>query len=205
MRWVDSLLRLRALLFRQRNLMTSFKMNCNFIWKCRQENNQQRDLSTDEAKRQARLQFGSVERTTEECREARGVNFFETLWADTRYALRGMRRSPLFAVTIIAIISVGLGLNTAIFTIFDAYVLRPLAVRDPDSLFRLRWTDHRGNDQLFTWKQFEELQSYQNGRALGDAVCVRAHRQSADVRLVSDREFLPDAGRQRAVRQNSVS
>ena len=172
MRFGDLLLRLRALLF-SREMDQELQEELQFHLEMQARKNLSRAFDPVEAKRQARLQFGSVERTTEECREARGVNFLETLAHDVRYALRGFRRSPVFAGTVIAVIAVGLGINTAVFTIFDAYVLRPVAVRDPDSLYRLRWTDRRGNDHLFTWKQFEELTRDKDQRVLSDPITER--------------------------------
>ena len=53
---------------------------------------------------------------------------------DVRYAVRGLRRAPGFALAVIAAIGLGIGLNTTLFTVFNAYVLRPHAVRDPYSL-----------------------------------------------------------------------
>jgi hypothetical protein len=85
-------------------------------------------MSAAGARRQARIQFGVGDAVKEECRDVRGVGFIETLLQDIRYALRGFRRTPLFALTVVGTIALGLGWNTAVFTIFNAYVLRPLPV-----------------------------------------------------------------------------
>jgi hypothetical protein len=64
----------------------------------------------------------------------RGLRFIETISQDVRYALAGFRRAPGFALTVVATIAVGVGLNTTLFTIFNAYVLQPLRVSDPCSI-----------------------------------------------------------------------
>ena len=78
---------------------------------------------------------------------------------DVRYALRGFRRAPAFVATVVLTIALALGLNTTAFTIFDAYVLRPIAVRDPFSLFELRWLDRAGHAHGFTWDEAEALRA----------------------------------------------
>jgi predicted permease len=97
-----------------------------------------------EARRHAQIEFGAQTTVAEQCRDQRRINFFETLIQDIRYAMRGFRRTPLFAITVIATIALGLGINTAVFTIFNAYVLRPISVRDPGSLYELHWENHAG-------------------------------------------------------------
>src|SRR5690348_3997772 len=172
MHWRDVLLRLRALLFR-REMDEELSEELQFHLEMQARKNQAQKSDPAEARRQAILVFGSRERTTEECREARGINFIETLWADVRYALRGMRRSPMFAAGVIAIIAIGLGVNTAIFTIFDAYVLRPLPIRDPNSLYRLHWSDRKGYEHLFSRNQFVQLRDDNNQSAYTDMTAMR--------------------------------
>src|SRR5438105_7128461 len=78
---------------------------------------------------------------------------------DLRFALRGFRRSPAFVVTVALTIALGLGLNTSVFTIFDAYVLRPLAIRDPGSLFEVFFQDRRGWGKSLSWRQYQDLRA----------------------------------------------
>src|SRR5437870_4756873 len=68
-----------------------------------------------EALRRARIEFGGIERAKEECREARGVRIFETVWQDTKYGLRMLRKSPGFTATAILTPSLGIGAKTPIF------------------------------------------------------------------------------------------
>ena len=83
----------------------------------------------------------------------------DTVLQDIRVALRGFRRSPAFVLTVVATIALGLGLNTSVFTVFDAYVLRSLAVRDPASLYEVSFQDRRGFGQRLSWRQYEEMRA----------------------------------------------
>ena len=126
----DLLLRLRALLI-WRRVEHELDEELRFHVEMQTRKNRAAGMDAREAARRARVQFGGVEQAKEECRDARGIGWIETLLQDVRYALRGFRRTPGFALTVVATIALGLGLNTTLFTIFNAYVLRPVAVRDP--------------------------------------------------------------------------
>jgi hypothetical protein len=125
-------------------------------------------LSHADAVRQVRMEFGGVASVKEECREARGVMLVDTVLQDVRYAIRGFRRTPGFAVMVVMTIALGLGLNTSVFTIFNAYVLRPLSVRDPYSLYLFTWQNRNGDGHLFTWREFEDFRK--QNRAFSEVV-----------------------------------
>jgi predicted permease len=110
-----------------------------------------------DAARLARVRFGGIDSVKEDCRTIRGTEMFESTLRDIKYALRGFRRSPLFVLTVVGTISLGLGLNTALFTLFDNFVLRPLPVRDPYSLYQFNWKDRPGHERAFSWKEFEKF------------------------------------------------
>jgi len=88
----------------------------------------------EEARRRARLDFGPLEATQEECREARGLRWSDELVRNTRLAFRQLRRSPIFALTAIATLGLCIGANTAVFSVVDAVLLRPLPYPEPDRL-----------------------------------------------------------------------
>src|SRR5437870_3927196 len=90
-----------------------------------------------EALRRARIEFGGIERAKEECRDARGVRFLEPLWQDIRFGLRMLRKNAGFTATAVLALALGIGVNTTVFTAFDALTLRPRAVRDPNQLVGL--------------------------------------------------------------------
>ena len=89
----------------------------------------------------------------------RGSGVLLDIGQDVRFALRGFRRSPAFVATVVLTIALGLGLNTSVFTIFDAYVLRPLAIRDPGSLYEVSFQDRRGWGQSLSWQQYQDVRA----------------------------------------------
>jgi predicted permease len=91
-------------------------------------------MAPDEARRQAAIAFGGVERAREECRQQRPGYWLETLLQDAGYALRGFRRNPTFTVTIILTLMLGIGATTAVFSVVDRILFRPLPYRHGDRL-----------------------------------------------------------------------
>src|SRR5262252_167355 len=98
------------------------------------EKYEKQGIPHDEALRRARLEFGGVEQAKEACRDERGIAGLESIQRDLRYALRSLTKRPAFALTVIATLALGIGANTAIFTLVDALLLRPLPVRHPEQL-----------------------------------------------------------------------
>jgi predicted permease len=99
----------------------------------------EKGLSAEEAEHQAHLRFGNATRLKEESRELRLWAALEGTLQDARYALRGMHKSPAFAATAVLSLALAIGANTAVYSIMDAAILRPLPVREPDRLFLLSW------------------------------------------------------------------
>jgi predicted permease len=134
MTWKDLQLRLQALVHRRR-LEQDLEDELKSHIELQTRKNLAQGMSAVEARRQALIEFGGVQKAAEECRDARGVNWITTAFRDAAYAVRGFRRAPLFAITAVATIALGLGIDTALFTVFNAYYFAPVQVRDPHSLY----------------------------------------------------------------------
>jgi putative ABC transport system permease protein len=94
-------------------------------------------LASDEAARRARIEFGCVEAHQDGVRESRRVNWFEDFAQDLRFGLRMLRKSPGFTAVAILTLALGIGANTAIFTMTNGLMLHRLPVRDPGQLVEL--------------------------------------------------------------------
>ena len=115
-----------------------------------------------EAERRARLTFGGVERIKDDARDARGITTLDSLMNDLRYAWRGLRSKPGFAVPVILTLGLGIGANTAMFGIVDRLLFRPPDyIADADRVHRVytsyMWDGELRTDGNFSYKRFLEL------------------------------------------------
>lgn len=147
-----------------------------------------RGVSRKEASRQARLEFGSVEKYKEEVRRARGLRLFDELRSDLTYAVRMIRKNPGFAVTAIVTLALGIGMNTAIFSLFEAVLLRPLAVAHPEQIVSVYTSDYSsGGYGASSYPDFQDFR--QRTRSLAGIAAYRSAQLSmnagADTELIS--------------------
>src|SRR5690348_118352 len=101
-------------------------------------------MSHEQALRRARIDFGAVEAQKEDCRASLGLRLWDELRADVRYALRALRKTPGFTTVAVLTLALGIGANTAIFTLIDALMLRMLPVERPRELYQVEFRRPQG-------------------------------------------------------------
>ena len=156
-------------------------------------------MTPDEARRRALGTLGGLERTREEYRDRRGVPMLENLIRDLRHAARGLAKNPGFTLAAIVVLGLGIGANTAIFSVVNAVVLRPLPFPEADRIVRLWHTpplQFTGQPvfplspaNFIDWKAqsqvFERAAVYRIGRRIitgnGEPYALTAANASADL------------------------
>lgn len=143
-------------------------------------------LSQSDARARALARFGSLALAADQCRDARGTAFIDTLVRDVLYALRTFRRAPVTALTIIATVGLGLGLIGVVFTVYNTIFLRADAVKNPGELFSVERRIGPGADEVlpFTWPEYDALR--RETSVLTDSVAMLGPvRTRIDGRLAS--------------------
>src|SRR5213080_1820519 len=162
----DLLLRLRSL-FRRKNVEAELDDELRFHFEQQDAKFIQSGLPPQEAKRRARLDFGGVEQLKEEHREARGVNFIETVLQDIRYGLRMLRQNPGFTVAAVLAIALGVGINVGIFSVINGAALRLLPIPRAEQLVSVSQIFHRrtvrnthGETSMFSYSEYLDYREH---------------------------------------------
>jgi len=144
MDWFCELLSRCSALFHRRGLDLDLEEEVRTHIDFAVEENLKRGIPAAEARTEALRRFGGLTQTKEEYRMQRGLPFVETLGRDVRYALRQFRRSPGFTLTAVLTLAIGIGGLTAVWSVVEAVLLRPLPFDAPDRLVRL----HEGVEHM---------------------------------------------------------
>jgi predicted permease len=116
-----------------------------------------RGLTPEEARREARCAFGGIEQMKERHREDRSAQWIENLVADMRYGLVSLRRDPVFALVAIGVLALGIGANTAMFSLVDGVLFRPLPFPAPERVVRVWETPSATTTNSTTTRNFVEF------------------------------------------------
>ena len=133
-----------ASLFRGRRLDAEMTEEMRFHMELQAEEHVREGMDPAEAAEQARREFGHVDGFSETCRDERGFVWISQLGQDLRYGLRMLRRTPGFTAAAVLTLALGIGVNTAIFSLTDEILLRQLPVRDPSGLVLFHWASAKG-------------------------------------------------------------
>jgi predicted permease len=161
MEWFDILrARLRAL-FRSESVLRDIEEELRIHVEMETETNIERGMPPDEARAAALKSFGAPARNTERGYDIRGGGWLETLWQDLRFGARILRKRPGFTFIVLVTLSLGIGVNTALFTVYNVFVLQPLPVKDPHNLVEIRGVNQRGKrENLFSYRDYLDYRKH---------------------------------------------
>ncbi len=125
------------------------------------EDNFRLGMTPEEARREALIKLGGVESTKEAYRDQRGLPVLETLWQDIRYGARMLRKKPGFTAVAALSLALGLGVNTMMFSFFNAYLLRPVPlIKEPRRIVEINRGDSLNHRSAFSFSEYERFRDH---------------------------------------------
>jgi len=145
-------------------------------------------LSPEEARRQALICLGGMEQTRQAYRERRTLPWLETLWQDIRFGLRILCKNPGYTAVAVLTLALGIGANSAVFTVAQAALLRSWPAREPDRMARLIATTPQGDEVNFSYADYQDLAA--QSRSLEGILAY--NRRAKILRVGSDSQAVLD-------------
>ncbi len=222
MNWPGEMWRRIANLFRRERFDRGMNEEMRLHRELRERELREAGLTVDDARNEARRRFGNELKLREESRDMSGWNWLEGLVRDLQYGARMLRKNPGFTAVAVLTLALGIGANTAIFSVLESVLWKPLPFPDSDQLTSLQWIEKSGREVGFSVPEYIELhagnrsfqsmcayleQGYHNLTGNGGAERIVLAAVSHDffdtfqVRIAPGRTFLPEeesAGRNHA-------
>jgi putative ABC transport system permease protein len=195
----ESLMRLRFLLWRPKP--EEFDEELRFHLEQSTDRNMAAGMTANEARRQAMIELGGLASTREQCNQARPGWWLATVGQDIRYALRGFRRDPVFALAVIATLALGVGATTAVFSVVDRILFRSLPYAHDDRLVSVGMVHSLERQEFmmgtfyFDWREHQRPFEQMAIQSTMPHACDLVENNPEQVDCLSfDAEFLPLLG-----------
>src|SRR5215469_6193607 len=153
--WRNLLIRLRAV-FDRNTLNQELDDEVRFHLEHETQANIARGMKPEEAARQARMDFGGEQRVKEDFRAVRGDSLVESVVQDARFGLRMLRKAPAFSILSVVTLALGIGTNTAMFSVIYRVLLQPPPFRQPSQVMVVLQKQPNGNTNVFSTPDFLE-------------------------------------------------
>ena len=149
-------------LFRRKHVEQDLHQEIDFYLETLTEQGMAAGMSESEARRAARLDLGSVESLKNSVRDGRTGAMMERFWQDVRYAVRGLRKRPGFTAAAVLVLGLGIGANSAMFSLVNAFLLKPSAIANPDELVGLYSRDTKQPDsyRAFSYSNYTYIRDH---------------------------------------------
>jgi predicted permease len=164
------------------------------------EDNLRSGMTPDEARREALIKLGGLEQTKQAYRERQGLPWFETLWQDLRFGLRMLAKSPGFTVIAVLTLALGIGANTALFSVVNGVLLNPLPYPHPEELVTVHASKPNFSQGSISYPNFRDwqrdnktLSAFAVSRGTGFNMTGRGDAEEMRAELVSS-DFFPLLG-----------